>query len=43
VDIADATLLIIAERENIDDILSIDRDFSIYKTARGRVLNNLLK
>ena len=42
-DLADATLLIIAERENIDDILSIDRDFSIYKTARGRVLNNLLK
>jgi uncharacterized protein len=40
-DLADATLLIIADREKIDDILSIDSDFSIYKTARGRVLNNL--
>jgi len=39
--LADATLLIIAEREKIDDILSIDNDFSIYKTARGRVFNNL--
>lgn len=42
-DLADATLLIIADREKIDDILSIDNDFSIYKTARGRVLNNLFK
>lgn len=42
-DLAGATLLIIAEREKIDDILSIDNDFSIYKTARGRTLNNLLE
>jgi uncharacterized protein len=41
-DLADATLLIIADREKIDDILSIDSDFSIYRTARGRVLNNLI-
>lgn len=42
-DLADATLLIIAERENIAEIISIDKDFSIYKTACGRMLNNLFK
>ncbi len=43
IDLADATLLIIAERENIAEIISIDKDFSIYKTASGRMLNNVIK
>lgn len=42
-DLADATLLIIAERENIAEIFSIDKDFSIYKTASGKMLSNLIK
>ena len=41
--LADATLLIIAERENIAEIISIDKDLSIYKTASGRMLDNLIK
>lgn len=31
-DLADASLMCIAEREKIEQIISIDKDFSIYKT-----------
>lgn len=35
--LADATLVYLAEREGIDTIFTLDRrDFSVYRTARGR-------
>ncbi len=42
-DLADASLMCIAERENIRTIFSIDSDFSIYRTLKGKSLVNLLR
>lgn len=42
-DLADVSLMCIAEREKIERIISIDSDFSIYKTLKGKFLQNLLK
>ncbi|EQA36661.1 PIN domain protein [Leptospira inadai serovar Lyme str. 10] len=42
-DLADASLMCIAEREGIFNIISIDSDFSIYKTLKGKYLKNLYK
>ncbi|RHX84297.1 type II toxin-antitoxin system VapC family toxin [Leptospira stimsonii] len=42
-DLADASLMCIAEREGIERIISIDSDFSIYKTLKGKFLQKLLK
>ncbi|PJZ47522.1 type II toxin-antitoxin system VapC family toxin [Leptospira saintgironsiae] len=42
-DLADASLMCIAEREGIYNIISIDSDFSIYKTLKGKYLTNLYK
>lgn len=41
-DLADATLLYLAEREGIKNIVSLDSDFDIYRTRRKQPLNNLL-
>jgi uncharacterized protein len=41
-DLADASLMCLAERENILQILSIDSDFDIYKTLKGKSLQNVL-
>jgi uncharacterized protein len=41
-DFADASLLTAAENERIGDIITIDRDFSIYRLSAGRVLDSLL-
>lgn len=41
-DLADATLMCIAERNHLKHIFSIDADFSIYKTTKGKMLQNLL-
>jgi len=41
-DFADATLLEIAESKNIQFILSLDRDFDIYRLKNGRILVNVL-
>lgn len=41
-DFADATLLLIADKEQIGDIITIDSDFVIYRTPQGKILNNLL-
>lgn len=42
-DLADLSLLALAERTGVRDILAIDaRDFSVYRLASGRALNNLL-
>ncbi len=42
-DLADASLMCIAERESIDSILSIDSDFSIYRTSGKKQLKNLMQ
>ncbi|TGK38428.1 PIN domain-containing protein [Leptospira gomenensis] len=42
-DLADASLMCIAEKEGIERIISIDSDFSIYKTLKGKFLRNILK
>lgn len=41
-DLADATLLIAANKEKINNIISIDSDFSICQTPGGKKLDNLL-
>ncbi len=41
-DFADASLMYIANRENIKDIVSIDSDFDIYRTLKKQNLNNRL-
>lgn len=42
-DLADASLMYIANRENIKNIVSIDSDFDIYRTIKKQNLNNLLR
>ncbi len=41
-DLADASLMYVANSEKIDKILSIDSDFDIYRTLKKESLNNLL-
>lgn len=40
-DLADATLILTSEMENIKDIVTIDSDFYIYRNVRNEFLNNL--
>lgn len=42
-DLADATLMYIANKENIKNIVSIDSDFDIYRTLKKQSLVNLFK
>ncbi len=42
-DLADATLMYIANKEKINNIISIDSDFDIYRTLKKQNLNNLLR
>jgi hypothetical protein len=42
-DLADATLMYIANKEKIKNIISIDSDFDIYRTIKKQNLNNLLR
>ena len=42
-DLADATLMYIANKEKIKNIISIDSDFDIYRTLKKQNLNNLLR
>ena len=42
-DLADATLMYIANKEDIKDIISIDSDFDIYRTLKRGSLRNLLR
>ncbi|RLA76510.1 MAG: pilus assembly protein [Epsilonproteobacteria bacterium] len=42
-DLADSTLMYVAQKENIKDIISIDSDFDIYRTIKKQSLNNLLR
>ena len=42
-DLADASLLWVAEQEGVLDVLTLDkRDFGIYRTERGRMLRDAL-
>ncbi|WP_457602302.1 type II toxin-antitoxin system VapC family toxin [Nitratifractor sp.] len=41
-DLADATLVYLAHREKIEEIISIDSDFSIYRTLKKRFVRNIL-
>lgn len=41
-DLADATLVFLAHREKLEKIISIDSDFSIYRTLNKRFLRNIL-
>jgi predicted nucleic acid-binding protein len=41
-DLADASLICIAERESVYKIISIDSDFEIYKLNNGKYLENVL-
>ena len=42
-DLADGTLMYIANKENIKNIVSIDSDFDIYRTLKKQSLDNLLR
>jgi len=41
-DLADSTLMYIAQKEGIKNIISIDSDFDIYRTIKKQSLTNLL-
>lgn len=41
-DFADATVAVLAEQVGIEQALTLDRDFEIYRDARGRLLKNIL-
>ena len=41
-DLADCTLMEVAETENIESIITLDRDFSVYKLNNGKYLENLI-
>ena len=41
-DLADASLIVIAELTGINDIISIDNDYFIYRTKSKKALKNLL-
>lgn len=41
-DFADATVAVLAEQSGIAQVLTLDRDFEVYRDARGRPLKNLL-
>ena len=41
-DVADTSLLEVAEARNLENIITIDRDFSVYRLSKGRRLINLL-
>ena len=41
-DLADCTLMEVAETENIESIITLDRDFSVFKLNNGKYLNNLI-
>ena len=41
-DLADSSLIVIAELTNITEIITIDSDYYIYKTKNKKSLNNIL-
>ncbi|MCH2449703.1 MAG: PIN domain-containing protein [Gracilimonas sp.] len=41
-DFADASLLVAAQAKNLDEIISLDSDFNIYRLGNGDSITNLL-
>lgn len=41
-DLADSSLIVIAELTGINDIISIDNDYYVYRTKNKKAFNNLL-
>jgi len=41
-DLADSSLIVIAELTNITDIITIDSDYYVYRTKNKKSLNNIL-
>jgi len=41
-DFADASIAVLAEQSGVAQVLTLDRDFEVYRDARGRPLRNLL-
>lgn len=41
-DFADASVAVLAEQSGIAQVLTLERDFEVYRDARGRPLRNLL-
>ncbi|REL24932.1 PIN domain-containing protein [Rhodohalobacter sp. SW132] len=41
-DLADCTLIDVAETERLNAIITLDRDFTVYKLENGQFLENLL-
>ena len=41
-DLADATLMCIAEKLDLKEIITLDKDFYIYRKNNGKYLNNLI-
>lgn len=42
-DLADSSLIVISEIENITDIITIDSDYYVYRTKSKKKLNNLIE
>ena len=42
-DLADATLIIISERLGLNEIITIDSDYYIYRTTEKEMLINIFK
>lgn len=40
-DFADLTLIALAEKTKVRDIITIDKDFAIYRLSSGKALNNI--
>jgi len=42
-DLADATLIVLAERLSVSEIISIDSDYDIYRTMKKEVVRNVFE
>lgn len=42
-DFADASVAVLAEQEGVDQVMTLDRDFDVYRNARGKPLKNVLR
>ena len=43
VDLADATLIVVSERRNINNIIIIESDFHIYRNKNNGYIKNIFK
>lgn len=42
-DLADASLVVVSELTGIEQVLSVDRDFYVYRRSDGRVIENVFR